>query len=294
MDARSPATIAAHFADLPDPRIERARRHDLLDIVTIAVRAVIGGADAWVDVERFGRAKQAWFETFLALPNGVPSHDTFGRVFAALDPAAFETAFLGWVRTLTTATAGEVVAIDGKTLRRSHDQASGRGPLHLVNAWATTNRVALGQVATDDHSNEIPAIPALLDVLALEDAVVTIDAMGCQTETAGQLVDRGADYVLALKANQPTLHELVRHQFDGGHAPDAIHRTVDKDHDRRITGTISAVCRRMLSGSGRWCGRIGALRTGCTGCWMWRSARTRAGCAAGMPPRTWRSCASWR
>ena len=231
MDARPPCAIADHFVDLPDPRIDRARRHELLDIVTIALCAVIGGADSWVDVERFGRAKQDWFASFLALPGGVPSHDTFGRVFAALDPAAFETAFLGWVRALTAATNGEVVAIDGKTLRRSHDQAKGQAPLHLVNAWATTNRIALGQVATDDHSNEIPAIPALLDVLALEGCIVTIDAMGCQTGIAARIVDRGADYVLAVKANQPTLHELIQHHFDG-RAPDATHRTVDKAHGR--------------------------------------------------------------
>ena len=231
MDARPPATIAAHFADLPDPRIDRAKRHDLLAIVTIAVCAVIGGADSWVDVERFGRAKQAWFGSFLPLPNGIPSHDTFGRVFAALDPAAFETAFLGWVRTIATMTDGEVVAIDGKTLRRSHDQATGRGPLHLVNAWATANGVALGQLATDDHTNEIPAIPALLEVLALEGTVVTIDAIGCQTDIADQIVTRGGDYVLALKDNQPTLHELVRHHFAVTDA-EADHRTVDKDHGR--------------------------------------------------------------
>lgn len=227
----SARTIAAHFATLPDPRIDRAKRHALVDIITIALCAVICGADSWVEVERFGRAKRSWLQTFLALPSGIPSHDTVGRVFAALDPTAFETAFLGWVQSLVTATAGEVVAIDGKTLRRRYDRTDDRAALHLVSAWATTTGVVLGQVATDAHSNEITAIPALLDVLALDGMTVTIDAMGCQTAIARQIVAGGGDYVLALKENQATLHELVRHHFALA-ANDPSHRTVDKDHGR--------------------------------------------------------------
>jgi len=231
MDHQPVCAIGAHFADLPDPRIERAKRHDPLAIVTIALCAVICGADSWVEVERFGRAKRSWLETMLPLPNGIPSHDTFGRVFAALDPVAFEAAFLGWVQALVTTTDGAVVAIDGKTLRRSHDRTHGRAPLHLVSAWATANRVVLGQVAADDHSNEITAIPVLLDTLRLAGTVVTIDAMGCQRAIAAQIVAGGGDYVLALKVNHATLHDLVRHHFastDG----DARHRTVAKDHGR--------------------------------------------------------------
>jgi predicted transposase YbfD/YdcC len=238
VDPLAGCAFSAHFADLPDPRIDRCKRHELLDVVTIALCAVICGADTWVGVAEFGRSKAAWLRTFLALPNGVPSHDTFGRVFAALDPAAFETAFLGWVQALATATAGQVVAIDGKTVRRSHDRSNGRGPLHLVSAWASANRLVLGQVAVDEKSNEITAIPALLEVLALSGCVVTIDAMGCQKEIAGTIIGREADYVLALKDNHPTLYELVRFQFQRAHETafagiaHTRHQTVEKDHGR--------------------------------------------------------------
>jgi len=213
MDPLAVTHLRTHFGALPDPRVERAKRHDLLEIVVLALCAVLCGADTWVDVERFGRAKVDWLRTFLALPNGIPSHDTFGRVFAALDPAAFETAFLGWVRELVTATQGQVIAIDGKTLRRSHDRTNGGGPLHLVSAWAETNRLVVGQVAVDGKSNEITAIPVLLEVLALSGCIVTIDAMGCQTAIAATIVRGGADYVLALKDNQPTLRQGVATYF---------------------------------------------------------------------------------
>ena len=238
MDPLAGCAFRAHFAALPDPRVERCKRHGLLDVVTVALCAVVCGADTWVDVEEFGRSKEAWLRSFLALPNGIPSHDTFGRGFAALDPGAFEAAFLGWVRHLAAATAGQVVAIDGKTLRRSHDRANGRGPLHLVSAWASANRLVLGQVAVDEKSNEIAAIPALLDALALAGCVVTIDAMGCQREIAAQIVAREADYVLALKDNHPTLHEAVAFHFararEAGFAgaAHAAHETLEKDHGR--------------------------------------------------------------
>jgi predicted transposase YbfD/YdcC len=238
VDPLAGCAVHEHFADLPDPRIDRCKRHELLDIVTIALCAVVCGANTWVGVAEFGRSKEAWLRTFLALPNGIPSHDTFGRVFAALDPAAFETAFLGWVRALTTATAGQVVAIDGKTLRRSHDRANGKGPLHSVSAWASANRLVLGQVAVDEKSNEITAIPALLDVLALAGCIVTIDAMGCQTAIAAKIVTRKADYVLALKDNHPTLYELVGFQFAQARETDFAglahtrHETIEKDHGR--------------------------------------------------------------
>jgi predicted transposase YbfD/YdcC len=210
----------------------------LLDVVTIALCAVICGADTWVDVAEFGRSKEPWLRTFLDLPNGIPAHDTFGRVFAALDPAAFETAFLGWVQALAAGTAGQVVAIDGKTLRRSHDRATGQGALHLVSAWASANHLVLGQLAVDAKSNEITAIPALLDTLALAGCVVTIDAMGCQTTIAATILDREAGYVLALKDNHPTLHELVAFQFararETGFAgmTHTFHQTLEKDHGR--------------------------------------------------------------
>jgi predicted transposase YbfD/YdcC len=211
-----------HFADLPDPRVARCKRHDLLDVVTVALCAVICGADTWVGVAEFGRSKEAWLRTFLALPNGIPSHDTFGRVFAALDPLQFEAAFLGWVRAVATASAGEVVAIDGKTLRRAHDRANGTGPLHLVSAWAGTNRLVLGQVAVDEKSNEITALPALLAALALEDCVVTVDAIGCQSAIAARIVAEGADYVLALKGNQERLLADVADSFALAQADGAL------------------------------------------------------------------------
>jgi predicted transposase YbfD/YdcC len=237
MDAPALATVADYFADLPDPRTGPAVRHVLLDIVTVAVCAVLCGADTWVDVALFGRSKEPWLGTFLALPNGIPSHDTFGRVFAALDPTAFEAAFLGWVRERAGVPAGQVVAIDGKTLRRSPDRANGRGPLHLVSAWASGQGLALGQLAVADKSNEIVAIPALLDVLDVEGAVVTIDAMGCQTAIARKIRTRGADYVLAVKDNQPTLHELIAHHFavvtgDAAGLAPATSATREKDHGR--------------------------------------------------------------
>jgi predicted transposase YbfD/YdcC len=244
MDPLAGSSVRAHFAALPDPRSGPALRHDLLDIVTIAICAVLCGADSWVEVELYGKRKAPWLRTFVDLPHGIPSHDTFGRVFAALDPTAFERCFLGWVRALAAAvpsgpTAGPPgVAIDGKTLRRSHDRANGLGPLHLVSAWATDRGLVLGQLAVDDKSNEIVAIPALLDVLELEGAVVTIDAMGCQTAIARRIRQRGGDYVLALKDNHPTLHELVAHHFaitangDAAGLAPATYRTVGKDHGR--------------------------------------------------------------
>jgi predicted transposase YbfD/YdcC len=238
MDPFAGCRVVEHFEALTDPRVERAKRHQLLDIVTIALCGVICGADSWVEIEQFGTSKAAWLRTFLALPNGIPSHDTFGRVFAALDPAQFEACFLGWVQAIMTQTAGQVVALDGKTLRRSHDRTNGKGALHLVSAWATANRLVLGQVAVAEKSNEITALPALLQALAIEGCVVTIDALGCQKAIAHTIVERKADYVLALRDNHPTLHQEVAEVFAqaraagfAGSAHDAD-RTVDKGHGR--------------------------------------------------------------
>jgi hypothetical protein len=180
-----PTSISEHFATLTDPRVERCKVHSLVEIVTVALCAVICGADGWVGVEAFGQEKERWLRTFLRLPGGIPSHDTFGRVFARLDPDEFRRCFLTWVRAVVGEAGAQVVAVDSKTLRGSHDRPAGKEALHLVSAWATASGLVLGQVATDAKSNEITAIPTLLRLLALEGATVTIDAMGCQTAIAG-------------------------------------------------------------------------------------------------------------
>lgn len=201
------------FADLKDPRRAHTRRHHLWDIIAITICGVISGADSWVDVADYARCKQEFFESFLDLPGGIPSHDTIGRVFARIDPDAFQRSFQKWVSALVEATEGRVIAIDGKTLRHSFDTASGKKPLHLVSAWATANNLTLGQRAVDDKSNEITAIPDLLALLDLYGAVVTIDAMGCQKDIAERIDSAGGDYVLSLKDNQPTLKADVEATF---------------------------------------------------------------------------------
>jgi len=213
MSAMPATSISEHFETLTDPRRDHTKEHQLLDIIAITLCAVICGADDWVNVATFGRVKERWLRTFLALPGGIPSHDTFGRVFARLDPDEFRRCFLSWARAVVGAPGAQVVAIDGKTLRRSHDRRAGTEALHLVSAWATARGLVLGQVATDAKSNEITAIPALLRLLALDGATVTIDAMGCQTAIARQIVEQGADYVLALKDNPRLLHARVRLAF---------------------------------------------------------------------------------
>jgi predicted transposase YbfD/YdcC len=241
MEPAPRTSIERYFAPLTDPRVERTRVHHLGELVTIALCAVLCGADDWVAVETFGRAKEAWLRTFLTLPGGIPSHDTFGRVFARLDPTEFQQCFVAWVQAVLGAPAGQVVAVDGKTLRRSADQDHGRAALHLVNAWATQSGLVLGQEATAAKSNEITAIPRLLRLLQLDGCVVTIDAMGCQTAIAAQVQEQGADYVLALKGNQPTLERTVQTAF-ADRAPTAADRwvpavedtaqTLDKGHGR--------------------------------------------------------------
>jgi predicted transposase YbfD/YdcC len=226
------------FADLHDPRREHGRQHDLWDILGLTICAVVAGADSWVDVEEYGHCKRDWLQTFLALPNGIPAHDTLGRVFSLINPAAFQQCFQQWVNALVTATAGRVIAIDGKTLRRSADRANGQGPLHLVSAWATENHLTLGQCAVADKSNEITAIPALLKLIDVTGAIVTIDALGCQKDIAAPIRDGGGDYVLALKDNQPTLHADVQQLFAAGLENDFANlthsrwHTVDDDHGR--------------------------------------------------------------
>jgi len=232
-------SLVGHFAALEDTRCPLKRRHVLHEMIVIAIAAVLCGADGWVAIAEFGRAKRAWFNRFLTLPHGIPSHDTFGRVFGLLQPAAFEACFRAWVDAIRALLPGEVVAIDGKTLRRSHDRGAGLAALHLVSAWATSNRLVLGQVATDAKSNEITAIPRLLELLHLKGCIVTIDAMGCQTKIAAQIIAQGGDYLLALKGNQGTLLAEVEEAFIDADAKDyagllsQVVETVEHGHGRR-------------------------------------------------------------
>jgi predicted transposase YbfD/YdcC len=198
-----PLNVKTYFRKLKDPRINRRKRHLLLDIIVIAICGVVSGCDDWQQIEVFACARQDWLKRFLRLPNGIPSHDTIERVFDRLDPQRFQACFRAWMKALHDALGLSQIAIDGKTLRGS---ASGElGGLHLVSAWATANSLSLGQVAVDQKSNEIPAIPELLALLDVKGALVTIDAMGCQKEIAAEIVARGGDYVLTVKENQPTL-----------------------------------------------------------------------------------------
>jgi predicted transposase YbfD/YdcC len=231
-------TIEQHFGNLADPRIDRTKLHKLLDILVIAICAVIAGADNWEDVEEFGKARLEWFRTFLELPNGIPSHDTFTRVFARLDPEQFQACFLGWMNAVAEVIGGQVIAIDGKVLRRSHDKGIDKAAIDMVSAWASANRLVLGQVKVDEKSNEITAIPQLLEALEVSGCIVTIDAMGCQTEIAEKIIDREAEYVLSLKENQGHLYEDVERLFadleDSQYKAYEFdyEKTVNKDHGR--------------------------------------------------------------
>ena len=200
--------IQDHFIRLTDPR-RRKVLYPLINVVTIAICAVICGADDFVAIADYGRKKRNWLSQFLDLKTGIPSHDRFNAILGAIKPAEFEACLLSWMTTLHKITAGQVVAIDGKTLRRSFDAATSKSAIHMVSAWATANQISLGQVVVDEKSNEITAIPKLLKILEISGSLVTIDAMGCQTEIAQAIVAAGADYVLAVKDNQPTLHQGI-------------------------------------------------------------------------------------
>lgn len=232
------AALAEHFSELEDPRSDSGKRHLLLDIIVIAICAVICGADDWVEVELFGQAKEKWLRTFLKLPHGIPSHDTFGRVFRVLDPEQFQRCFRSWIEAVAGVTKGRVVPVDGKTLRRSHDRTLGKAAIQMVSAWATENRLILGQTKVTDGSNEITAIPKLLEVLDLAGCIVTVDAIGCQREIAQTAVDQGADYLLALKENQGNLYHEVAGLFEYAteigfrDVEHDVRRTINKGHGR--------------------------------------------------------------
>lgn len=262
MSHKITSTIEKHFSELEDPRTIHLNNHPLINILTIALCAIIAGAENWTDIENFGQQKAGWLGQFLDLSNGVPSHDTFGRVFARLDPEQFRNCFLAWVQAVFEVTQGQVIAIDGKQLRRSHDKALGKKAIHMVTAWATANHLVLGQVKVKTKSNEITAIPALLAVLDLTGCIVTIDGIGTQVEIARQIIQQGGAYLLPAKKNQLRLYEDIalffklarQNQF--AKVRHTYHRTVDNQHGRleirqcwAISGEESLA---FLRGHGNW------------------------------------------
>lgn len=233
-----PATIEAHFSNIDDPRRTYLNHHPLINIITIALCAIIAGAENWNDIANFGQQKIDWLSKFLDLTNGIPSHDTFNRVFARLDPEQFRHSFLSWVQAVFEITNGQVIAIDGKQLRGSHDKSKKKKAIHMVSAWATANHLVLGQVKVKGKSNEITAIPELLALLDLTGCIVTIDAIGTQTEIAQQIVNQGGDYLLSVKDNQKQLHEDIKLFFrlaqekEFAKVTHTYHRTVNSGHGR--------------------------------------------------------------
>jgi predicted transposase YbfD/YdcC len=265
MSGELSAQIKTHFASLTDPR-RRKVTYPLINIVTIALCAVIAGADDFVTIATWGRQKRAWLSRFLDMTSGTPSHDRFSAIFKAIKPAEFERCLLSWVTSLHEVTAGQLVAIDGKSLRQSFDKADAKSAIHMVSAWATANHISLGQVVVDEKSNEITAIPKLLELLDVSGCLVTIDAMGCQAEIAGKIVEGKADYVLAVKGNQPTLHTGIMEFFldhmgdDFARVRVSRHETKEHGHGRDEHRTY-LVCDVPddLPDRGRWKGlkRIG-------------------------------------
>lgn len=235
---QSIGTLATHFADLDDPRVVERCRHKLIDILVIGICTVICGGDDYPSMEAFGKAKKKWLSSFLELPNGIPTADTFWRVFGALDPEQFQACFLSWMKSVSQLCKGEIIALDGKQLRHSFDNGDKKAAIHMVSAWATGNRLVLGQRKVDEKSNEISAIPELLRRLDIAGCIITVDAMGCQTEIAELIVEQGADYLFSLKGNQGQLHEDVELLFADLEQSEYrayeydYDRTVDKDHGR--------------------------------------------------------------
>jgi predicted transposase YbfD/YdcC len=265
MAAPEHATLVAALQAVPDPRRQcQNLRHALQDVLTIGFCGVVCGCEDFVEIEEFGTSKEDFFRRFLELPHGIPSHDTFRRVFQAVCPQALQRCLIAWLKDLRQVAApaqGEVVPIDGKTLRRTFDQAKGLGALHLVSAWASANGITLGQVAADDKSNEITAIPHLIGLLDLKGCIVTIDAAGCQKEIAARIVEQEADYVLALKDNQPKLLDAVEAYFleqtDTDNAAGQVrhHRQVEEGHGRTETrDTYVAAAPAALRATGVWAG----------------------------------------
>lgn len=237
-------TVIDHFSTISDPRIDRTKRHKLSDIIFIAISAAICGADNWKAIEVFAQAKKNWLETVLELPNGIPSHITFWRVFRRINTEEFQECFVGWIQAAFEHVDGDVIAIDGKCMRGSGDSNSGNNPLHIVSAWAAEHNITLAQVKVGEKTNEITAIPTLLDMIAIKGTIVTIDAMGCQKTIAEQIVANGADYVLALKGNQSSMHAEIENfflqaidaNFEG--VMNDCHTSLDKGHGRIESRTV--------------------------------------------------------
>lgn len=248
-------SVQEYFQDVPDPRVNRRRLHGLLDIIVIALCAVICSAESWKDIQLWGETHQSWLEQFLELPHGIPSRCTFRRVISRLNPEEFQNCFRDWIKALSRATQGRIIAVDGKTLRRSMDSASDLKALHVVSAWASEQHLTLGQIAVEEKSNEITAIPRLLRLLELKGALVTIDAMGCQKQIARQIIEDGGDYCLAVKGNQETLYEAVREHFSSDAVEDEWdeYECEEKSHGRyQRRYYYTAPAPEALRSSGAW------------------------------------------
>ena len=252
-----------HFETLTDPRIERSKEHLLIDIVAIAILAVISGADGWGAIELYGKTKYEWLKGLLELPNGMPSHDTFSRVFARIEPKQFQECFLSWVNSITQKLELEVIAIDGKTMKQSYDRNQSQKPLHIVSAWSASHQLVLGQKKVNKKSNEVTAIPALLELLEIEESIITIDAVGCQKEIAALITKKKGDYILALKGNQKLFHKDVKNWFELARKEEfagrdhSYHQQIEGGHHRvekRQTWTVAVSELLPLHNQSLWTG----------------------------------------
>jgi predicted transposase YbfD/YdcC len=250
----TPLSLIEHFKDIRDPRISRSKRHKLIDIVVIVIVGVICGANSWDDIEMVAEEKHEWLKTFLQLPNGIPSHDTIARVFSRISAQQFEICFSLWMKATAILTEGQVVAIDGKRLRGSFDKGSDKSAIHMVSAWATEYGVVLGQVKVDTKSNEITAIPKLLEVLELSGCIVTTDAMGCQKTIGAQIIAKGADYVFGLKGNQGNTLGAVEMKFDTKNPEFETLTTTDGDHGRIETRNYKVIAANEVPELTAWPG----------------------------------------
>lgn len=263
-------SLIEYFGSIADPRMKRKRRHELVSILAISVLAVLCGAQGFTDIADFGLAKQQWLQTFLSLPNGIPSHDTFARVFAMLDMEKFQAAFLEWTQMVSQLSEGRLVAIDGKTLRRSFDRAAEKAAIHLVSAWGSQNGLFFGQVQVDAKSNEITAIPKLLELINLKGAIASIDAAGTQTEIASAIVDKGGDYVLALKGNQETTFAEVKQMFENPTAQVEQITAADKGHGRVEERTYKIITDlSQMETRGKW---KNLMAVACVACTVWKNS----------------------